>query len=87
MFGLGFQEILLIMIIALIVFGPKKLPEVARMLGRTVGELRRSLDDFKLDIDSANYPEPGPNEGKHLDETSHCKEEVSPETNKKSGPK
>ncbi|MCL4135144.1 UNVERIFIED_CONTAM: hypothetical protein GTU68_023484 [Idotea baltica] len=48
-FGLGLPEILLVLVVALIVFGPKKLPEVSRSLGRGLGELRRSLDEFKFD--------------------------------------
>ena len=50
MFGLGFSEILLCLLIALIVFGPQKLPEIARMLGKTMGELRRTLDDLKYEL-------------------------------------
>ena len=50
MFGLGFSEVLIIMLVALIVFGPKKLPEVARTLGRTVGNLRRAMDDLREEI-------------------------------------
>lgn len=50
MFGLGFSEILLILVIALIVFGPKRLPEVAKTLGRTVGGFKRSLDELHRDF-------------------------------------
>lgn len=50
MFGLGFSEIVLLAIIALIVIGPKQLPEVARMLGRFINELKRSMDEFTGDI-------------------------------------
>ena len=50
MFGLGFGEIVVIMVIALIFFGPDKLPEVARTLGKTVAELRRAMDDIKFEM-------------------------------------
>lgn len=50
MFGLGFTEILFILVVALLVFGPKKLPEVSRSLGRALGELRRTADDFRREI-------------------------------------
>lgn len=44
-------EILLILAIALIVIGPKKLPELAKTLGRAMGEFKRSAQDFKRSID------------------------------------
>ncbi len=50
MFGLGFGEILVILVVVLLVFGPDKLPDVARTLGRTLAELRRSVDDFKHEL-------------------------------------
>ncbi len=53
MLGIGMQEIVIILIVALIVIGPKKLPDLARALGRAMGEFRRAADDLKdnLDID------------------------------------
>jgi len=51
MFGLGMPEILLILAIALIVIGPAKLPELAKTLGRAMGEFKRSAQDFKRSID------------------------------------
>ena len=51
MFGLGMPEILLILAIALIVIGPKKLPDLAKTLGRAMGEFKRSAQDFKNSID------------------------------------
>ena len=47
MFGIGFQELLLIFIIALIVVGPNKLPEMARTLGKGLAEFRRATNDIK----------------------------------------
>ncbi|HSE40038.1 MAG TPA: twin-arginine translocase TatA/TatE family subunit, partial [Acidobacteriota bacterium] len=43
---LGIQEIVLIFVIALIVFGPKKLPELGRQVGKALGELRRASNDI-----------------------------------------
>ena len=53
MFGIGTQEILVVMALALILIGPKKLPEVARALGKGFGEFRRAFDDLKdtMDVD------------------------------------
>ncbi len=51
MFGLGMQELLLILAVALLVLGPKKLPEIARALGRATREFRRATDDLKRDFE------------------------------------
>ncbi|MBF0200103.1 MAG: twin-arginine translocase TatA/TatE family subunit [Desulfamplus sp.] len=51
MFGLGMPEILLILAIALIVIGPKKLPDMAKSLGRALGEFKNAAQDFKRSID------------------------------------
>lgn len=42
MFGIGMPELLVIMVVALVVLGPKRLPEVARMLGKGLAEFRRA---------------------------------------------
>lgn len=47
MFGLGMSEIMLILVLALVVIGPKKLPEVAKALGKGYGEFKRAMTDFK----------------------------------------
>ena len=48
---IGFQELVLILIIALLVFGPKKLPELGRSLGKTLAEFRRASNDIKQSIE------------------------------------
>ena len=45
--GLGMGEILLILVIALVVFGPRKLPELGKSLGQAMSQFRRASDDFK----------------------------------------
>jgi len=50
MFGIGGQEILIIGLIFLVVFGPSKLPQMARDLGRFVNDARRSMDEFKSEL-------------------------------------
>ncbi|MFO7752250.1 MAG: twin-arginine translocase TatA/TatE family subunit [Desulfobacteraceae bacterium] len=51
MFGLGMPEILLILALALIVIGPKRLPDLAKTLGKAMGEFKRATTDFKNSID------------------------------------
>ncbi len=50
MFGIGMPELLLILALALIVIGPKKLPDIARALGKGLAEFRRATDDLKSSI-------------------------------------
>ena len=45
--NIGMPEILLIMVIALIIFGPRKLPELGRSLGQSLAQFRRASEDFK----------------------------------------
>jgi Tat protein translocase TatB subunit len=47
MFGIGFPELLLIAVIALVVIGPKRLPDLAKALGRGFAEFRRATDELK----------------------------------------
>jgi Tat protein translocase TatB subunit len=51
MFNLGFEELLLILAIALIVVGPSKLPDLARAIGRGYAEFRRAIDELKDTIE------------------------------------
>jgi TatA/E family protein of Tat protein translocase len=52
MFGsLGVPELLVILAVALIVFGPRKLPEIGRTLGKALGEFRKATDDLKNTIE------------------------------------
>ena len=52
MFGIGMPEMLMILAVALIVFGPKRLPELAKSLGRALGEFRRATSDLKQSIET-----------------------------------
>ncbi|NIS61590.1 MAG: twin-arginine translocase subunit TatB [Proteobacteria bacterium] len=69
MFGIGMPELLVILGLALIILGPKKLPEIARGLGRAMREFRRATNDIREQFDE---------ETKELrDVTSTIREEVS----------
>lgn len=50
MFDLGIQELIVIFIVALLVFGPKRLPELGRTLGKGLGELRRAMEGIREQI-------------------------------------
>jgi sec-independent protein translocase protein TatB len=51
MFGIGSTELIVILVVALLVLGPKKLPEIARSLGKGMAEFRRMSTDVKRTIE------------------------------------
>ena len=69
MFDIGLQELILIFVIALLVFGPKNLPQLGRSLGRAMREFKRASDEFRStietnlqinELDQAPYKAPEP---------------------------
>ena len=60
MFGIGMTELLVILVVALIVFGPTKLPDLARSLGRAMHEFRRASNDLRASFNEAVEPAPPP---------------------------
>jgi TatA/E family protein of Tat protein translocase len=57
-FGIGVQELVVILVIALLVFGPKRLPELARSLGRGLNEFRRASTDLRRTLTEATEEPP-----------------------------
>lgn len=63
MFDIGLQELVLIFVIALLVFGPKNLPQLGRALGRAMREFRKASEEFRSTIETnlqINEPDPLP---------------------------
>jgi sec-independent protein translocase protein TatA len=48
---LGLPELILIFVVALIIFGPRRLPEIGRTIGKALGEFKKATDDFKNTIE------------------------------------
>ena len=65
MFNIGPAELIVIFLVALLVVGPKRLPQLGRTIGKSLREFRRASDDFKqqfdLGIDDDDFPEEEPN--------------------------
>ncbi len=67
MFGLGIPELLVIFVIALIVFGPKKLPDLGKSIGRAMAEFKKASDEFQDSVRA---------EMKEVEKSANVKEEL-----------
>jgi len=56
MFGLGTQELLVILVIVLVMFGGSKLPEIARSLGKSMNEFKKGINEGASDKDKDDQP-------------------------------
>ena len=76
--SLGPEKIILILVVALIVFGPQRLPEIARQVGAAVRELRRMQDAVRGELEQVLHPDLNPtdthtgSEHAAVEETDHA---------------
>ena len=59
MFGLGTQELLVILVIVLVMFGGSKLPEIARSLGKSMNEFKKGINEGASEKDKDETPKGG----------------------------
>jgi sec-independent protein translocase protein TatB len=88
MFGIGGTELFIILVIALIVLGPNKLPDLAKMLGKAMGELQRATSDLKREIDISGEHKNdsvAPKSDEKNNETENVPTETSSETKDQGG--
>jgi len=71
MFGLGAQELLLILVIILVLFGAKRIPEMARGLGRSLSEFKKGVREVDEGIRSSGKDESKPSSGIDSGSTNH----------------
>ncbi|HAK88343.1 MAG: twin arginine-targeting protein translocase TatB [Nitrospirae bacterium GWC2_46_6] len=87
MFDLGIQELIVIFVVALLVFGPKRLPELGRTIGKGLAELKRAMHGVKeqMDAEMQEIKQPvslEPDTSK-IEQNEEAKKNDSPETGEK----
>jgi Tat protein translocase TatB subunit len=80
LFDIGLQELVIIFLVALLVFGPERLPEVARTMGRWFGEIGKSIQNAKTQVER-EFHESGMKTGGETETT-----QMADEAKKKDGP-
>ena len=76
MFGIGMQEMVIVGLLFLVIFGPKKLPSMARDVGRFVSDARRSIEEFKEDLVSEEEDGKEPRKGRNPETSGEPEENV-----------
>ena len=86
MFGVGAPEMVVIGLLLLVVFGPNRLPGMARDLGRFVSEARRSVEEFKKDLVSEGEVGREPRKGRGPEERLELEARAKPEEGEAAAP-
>ena len=87
MFGIGTSEILIVLLIALLILGPKEIPKIARSIGRGMRELERAKNEFRqsiefeVDEDNTHGQEPQQETETHDEDNPDGTEELSDSVN------
>jgi len=80
--SLGWQEIMVILVIALVIFGPRKLPQLGKTLGKALGEFRRATNDLKNTLEVEVHKEQeqvnAPNRRRAEDEYQRRRRDMAP---------
>ena len=76
--GIGAPEILMVAVIALIVFGPRRLPEIARSIGKGFAEFKRQASEVRAEFESGLDADDG-DSGPEDEQTAPAEEQPAPE--------
>jgi TatA/E family protein of Tat protein translocase len=77
--SIGMPELVIILVIALIVFGPRKLPELGRSLGRSLGEFKRASNELRHTLDEEIRLEDQRNNDRQRSDTDRRAEPTAPD--------